>query len=298
MDTLKTKTGLTISPVDDPDPALNPELDRLSRRKFLGRTGAKAAGVLAATALGQVLLSRRADAEPDDIETYDITYPSPNPDGSVTDIIGYLAVPLNVANPGNVIVIQQIFGLNDHIKDIVRRVARAGYVALGPDFFTRKPDDSNIPDVQVLDDLVAGVDYMRGLEISNQKVGTVGFCWGGRNSMLANAYQSGLDCCVAYYGRIVGTKTDNQPEHPLDVVDRMTGPLMGHFGELDGSIPLSTVEALRDALDARGLTEEIYIYEGAGHAFNDDTRQSYNEAAARLAWERTLRWFETYLTAE
>jgi carboxymethylenebutenolidase len=105
-----------------------------------------------------------------------------------------------------------------------------------------------------------------------------------------------LNAAVAYYGRITGQKTENQPAHALDLVEKMKAPLLGHFGEKDSGIPPAEAEKLREALKAAGKTADIYIYEGAGHAFNNDTRESYDETAAKQAWQRTLDWFKKYLS--
>jgi carboxymethylenebutenolidase len=240
----------------------------------------------------------------------ELTFPSNAVPDRPTEVKGFLAQPEHGAKRGSILVVHEVFGLTDHIRDVARRLAEAGFTALAPDLLTREGEppelrDGNfqplrefiaaIPDRQILGDLKAAAATLRGLPESNQKVGLVGFCWGGRVSMLSAAELPELDACVAYYGRITGDKTENQPAYPLDLADRMNVPLLGHFGAEDQSIPVSDAEKLRDALQQHGKTAEFYIYENAGHAFNNDARPSYRAEAATLAWTRTLAWFEKYL---
>jgi carboxymethylenebutenolidase len=220
-----------------------------------------------------------------------------------------LVQPKEEQKRGSVIVIHEIFGLSDHIRDVACRIASAGYNALAPDLFTQEgPPPSaaggfgsllefvnKIPDQQILDDLKGAARYLRQLPTSNQKVGVVGFCWGGRFAMLLAAEDPTLNAAVAYYGRISGTPTPNQPKYPIDVVPKMQVPLMGHFGEEDQAIPPPEVKKFQEALAAAHKTAEIYEYPGAGHAFNNDTRETYRPEAAKLAFQRTLDWFAKYL---
>jgi carboxymethylenebutenolidase len=208
-----------------------------------------------------------------------------------------------------VIVVHEIFGLTDHIRDVACRLAQAGYTGLAVDLFTREGSPppmsggfgpmmefvGKILDRQIFADLGAGMRSLRSRPDANGKVGIVGFCWGGRVSMLFDGAAPHLNAAVAYYGRVSGAKTENQPEHPIDAAAHMHCPLLCHFGEKDTSIPPSEAEKLRDALKAHHKTAEVFVYEGAGHAFNNDTREAYVPAAAKLAWGRTLDWYAKYL---
>jgi carboxymethylenebutenolidase len=234
----------------------------------------------------------------------DVTFRS-----GVYEVKAFLATPKTEAKRGSVLVIHEIFGLTDHIKDVACRLAQAGYIGLAPDLFTREgapvftPGDftamrefvGKIPDSQLMDDLRAGMQFLRGRSDSNGKVGIVGFCYGGRVSMLLAGSAPELNAAVAYYGRISSEKTANQPAHPIDLAAQVYAPLQGHFGEEDQGIPPAEAEKLRAALAEHHKTAEIYVYEHAGHAFNNDTRENYRPEAARLAWQRTLDWFARYL---
>lgn len=302
---------------EDRDPALDPTLDHLSRRTFLGRAGSAAAlGAVSAAAEAQDTKKISALDDPH-IEKLEVTFPSKTKDGKTADMKAFLAAPIPPPNVrwkprGAVIVVHEIFGLNPHIRDVAARLAQAGYIALAPDLFTRegtppKVEGSNfapvmefvgkVTDAQIMEDLKAGIASLQKRKDANHKVGVVGFCWGGRVSMLSAANIPELKAAVAFYGRITGKPSDNQPLHPLDVAAKMTVPLLGNFGEKDGGIPVTDVDKLRDTLKERKHPAELYVYEGAGHAFHNDTRESYRKEAAELAWKRTLGWFEKYLQA-
>ena len=288
-----------------PDPALDPALDQLSRRTLLTRIGAGAAGTLAAT-LGA---EPAADAAPKpEIVRSDITFESKR-DDATAQVKAFLASPKTDHKRGGVIVVHEIFGLTDHIKSVAVKLAEAGYDALAADFFSNSgplPDIkgdfkplmeyvSAIPDSQIMQDASGAAKTLRALPRSNGKVGIVGFCWGGRISMLFDAASPDLNAAVAYYGRISGDKTANQPQYPIDAADKMNAPLLGHFGAEDKGIPPSEVEKLSAALKAAHKKAELHEYEKAGHAFNNDTRESYRPEAAKLAWKRTLDWYHKYL---
>jgi carboxymethylenebutenolidase len=207
-------------------------------------------------------------------------------------------------------VVHEIFGLNPHIKDIACRLAKADINGLAVNFFTREGEPPSaqggfqavmewvgkIPDSRIMSDVRAAANYLRSRDDSNGKVGIVGFCWGGRVCMLAAANVEELSASIAYYGRVrQAQKSDRQPEGPIDLVSKVKVPLLGHFGATDGAIPVADVEVYREELKKAGKQAEIHIYEGAGHAFNNDTRESYNKGAADQAWTRTLAWFDKYL---
>ena len=301
----------------DADPALDPTLDHVSRRTFLGRAG----GVAALGAVGTVAEAqdkKKVSALDDPlVEKHEVIFPSKTQGGKTAEIKGFLAVPIPPPNVrwkprGAVIVVHEIFGLNPHIREVAARLAQAGFIAIAPDFFTRegtppKLEGSNfapvmefvgkVTDAQIMADIEAGTAFLQKRKDANGKVGIVGFCWGGRVSMLSAANVSELKAAVAFYGRITGTPNDNQPKNPLDLAAKITVPLMGHFGEKDGGIPVADVDKLRAALKEGKRPAELFVYDGAGHAFHNDTRESYRKEAAELAWKRTLEWFSLHISS-
>ena len=300
------------------DPALDPTLDQLSRRKLLTRaTAATAAVVAASPLLAQTGAGGQTEKKPSalddatlDRQTVEIEgYADPADPARSKMFKAFVVHPKTETKRGTVLVVHEIFGLSDHIKDVACRYAQAGYTAIAPDFFTREgtpPPMSGgfgplmefvgkVTDAQVNGDLDGAAKYARALPASNGKVGIVGYCWGGRVAMLYDAHAPALNAAIAYYGRISGKPTPGQPTHPIDVADKMNAPLLGIFGAEDTGIPPAEVNKLRDALKAAHKTAELYEYEGAGHAFNNDTRESYRADAAKLAYTRSLEWFGKYL---
>lgn len=287
------------------DPALDPTLDQLSRRTLLGRAGIGTAAAFGVAA-GCVPQEKKSSAlEDEKLTKEEITF-----DSGGTKIKGFLVRSKESATKaGSVIVVHEIFGVTPHIKDVTARLAQQGYTALAVDFFTREGTPppleggfgplmqfvGKISDAQIIGDVRAAVTYLKARPASNDRVGLVGFCWGGNVAMLSAAEVPGLNASVCYYGRIRTDKSANKPQSPLDLVPEMKAPLMGHFGALDNGIPVKDVEALRDALKEKGKTAEFHIYEKAGHAFNNDTRESYVADAAKESWSRTSAWFEKYL---
>jgi carboxymethylenebutenolidase len=287
------------------DPALDPALDQLSRRKFVKRVGASAAAATALAA-GACAQENKPGALADSaLMQEEVTFKSGG-----KDIKGFLCRPKTEVKRGSVIVVHEIFGLNPHIKDIACRLGRAGYNGLAVNFFTREGSPPSaeggfgpvmewvgkIPDSQIMEDIKSASNYLRERKDSNGKVGIVGFCWGGRVSMLAAANVNELNAAVAYYGRIrLAQKNERQTHGPIDLVETTDVPLLGHFGATDQGIPVADVDAYRESLKKGDKKAEIHVYEGAGHAFNNDTRESFNKDASELAWKRTLAWFEQNL---
>lgn len=294
------------------DAALNPDLDKLTRRTLIKRTGAAAgAAVLSAgsSAQGQSEAAKNALAD-ESIIKKEISIDVKSADGKTASVKAFLAEPKNTNKRGSVLVVHEIFGLTEHIKSVACRLAQEGYTALAPDLFSREGEPPSlsggfgpmmafvgkISDSQIEGDLEFLGKYLKKFPHSNHKIGIVGFCWGGRVSMITDGAAKAVDAAVSYYGRVSGEKTANNPEHPIDLATTMHAPLMAHFGGKDQSIPPSEAIKLREALTAAGKVAEIYIYDSAGHAFNNDTRESFEPVSAKLAWSRTLSWFSKYLS--
>lgn len=211
-----------------------------------------------------------------------------------------------------VLVIQEVFGVHEHIKDVCRRLAKEGYLAVAPELYARQGDPSKIsdiqeliekivsqvPDEQVLQDLDATVEHVRRSAKGDvERLGITGFCWGGRVVWLYAAHQPQLKAGAAWYGRLVAGhwKGDSEQRQPIDIAAELMAPVIGFYGGKDQGIPLSTVERMQKALENAGKENcEIVIYPEAGHAFNADYRPSYHEQSALDAWAKMLAWFETY----
>lgn len=216
------------------------------------------------------------------------------------------AQPQQAASPLPVVlVIQEIFGVHEHIRDICRRLAHEGYLALAPELFFREGDPrtlsdtreiirtivSQVADAQVMSDLDACVEWTSGHGGDAARVAVTGFCWGGRISWLYAAHRPELKAAIAWYGRLEGAKSDKNPQHVLNIVTRLQVPVLGLYGGKDSGIPLESVERTREALaNAGNSSSQIIVYPEAGHAFNADYRPSYHAASAADAWQRQRAW--------
>ena len=272
---------------------------KISKREFLDRAGKFAVGGVTAMALLQMLSPNYALAEqvsfndPDITPEY-ITYPSPNGHGEVR---GYLVKPAEASGPlPAVLVAHENRGLNPYIEDVARRLAKAGFMALAPDGLTSvggypgndtegRELQQQVDGEKLMNDFFAGAEHLMTREDSTGRVGAVGFCYGGGVcNALAVAYPE-LGASVPFYGR----------QAAIEDVPKIQAPLLLQYAELDERINEGW-PAYEAALQANGKTYEAYIYEGVNHGFHNDSTPRYDEAAAELAWQRTLDWFQRYLT--
>ncbi|WP_340264827.1 dienelactone hydrolase family protein [Sphingobium mellinum] len=227
------------------------------------------------------------------------------------------AVPTFVARPQGsgkrpvICVVHEIFGVHEWVRDMCRRFAKAGYLAIAPDLFARHGDATKIadikqlvstivskaPDAQVLADVDSVFGWAGSHGGDGRRRGITGFCWGGRIVWLYAAHSPDLDAGVAFYGRLVSDKTPLQPLSVIEQTGALRAPVLGQYGGLDKGIPLADVEAMRAALKKAGKSppDAITVYPGADHGFMADYRPSYNEAAAKAAWTATLDWFGRYV---
>jgi carboxymethylenebutenolidase len=227
----------------------------------------------------------------------------PVPDGQIP---GYRAMPDKGGPFPVVLVVQEIFGVHEHIKDICRRFAKLGYFAVAPELYARQGDVSKlesfpeilkivakVPDSQVMSDLDAAVAWAKTTgKTDTAKLGVTGFCWGGRIVWLYSAHNPNVKAGVAWYGRIVNPADPLHPKHPIDVVADLKAPVLGLYGGKDTGIPLDTVEKMRTALKAAGKPSEIVVYPDAPHGFYADYRPSYTKTSADDGWKRLLEWFK------
>ena len=263
----------------------------LERRVFLDRLAKLAGGTAAALALLPLLENRAVAAvvSADDprIAAGRVAYP-----GGAGEMKGYLVKPVAGGKLGSVVVIHENRGLNAHIEDVARRVAVAGFLALAPDFLspaggTPTNEDQardmigKLEAAATVANAVASVAHLRAHAEGNGKVGAVGFCWGGGQVGQLAVNDPTLDAAVVYYGRT--------PD-PADVA-KIKAPLLLHYAGLDERIN-GGVPTFQEALDKAGTAYRLHMYEGAQHAFNNDTSaERYNAEAAKLAWDRTLAFF-------
>jgi carboxymethylenebutenolidase len=212
-------------------------------------------------------------------------------------LMGYLARPDESGPRPAVVVIQEWWGLNEHIKDVTRRFADEGFVALAPDLYhgqvTSEPDEARklvmeLDMAEAVHEIQRAIDYLQAQEfVGGTEVGVVGFCMGGGLVLQTALAEEDLGAGVVFYGRPLSPEEAGQ----------VKAPILGLFGAEDGGIPVDAAQAMHAAFDEAGVENEIQVYEGAGHAFFNDTRDSYDEAAAEDAWPRTLAWFRTHLEA-
>jgi len=226
----------------------------------------------------------------------------------------YLARPAGEGRHPAVIVVNEIFGIHAYIKDVCRRLAKQGYVAIAPDYFDRAGDPSTMTDIQtqirpiiaatgyeqVMGDTDATVRYLRGRkDVAGRKLAITGFCWGGAVVWMAASRNRAFKAGAAWYGRLAPPEpgsfgAENGRQWPVEVAGKLKCPVIGFYGSEDKGIPLDTVEQMRAALrDRHDRTHsEIMVFQGAQHGFHADYRPSYKKDAAEEAWGRMLAWFK------
>jgi carboxymethylenebutenolidase len=223
----------------------------------------------------------------------------------------YLARPKDegVKRPA-ILLIQEIFGVNEHIRDVCRRYARQGYIVFSPDVFYREGAWTQLTDLsklhdklallkeeEVISDLKAIVSEMASHElVLGEKIGVIGYCMGGRLSYLAAAVlPDTIKCAAVYYGGRIPHATPQFPTAPIERTKNIKGAVIGFFAGLDKGIPREDVEAIDKALKEANVTHSIYYYPDADHGFFNDTREVFHLRAAQDAWHKTLNWFEEHL---
>ncbi|MBN2740540.1 MAG: dienelactone hydrolase family protein [Rhodobacteraceae bacterium] len=269
----------------------------ITKRQFLDRAGKFAIGGLTAATILSMMGPNYAMAEQvsftdPDIKAEWITYPSPNGNG---EIRAYLVRPTATPLAPGVVVVHENRGLNPYIRDVARRVAKAGFIAIAPDGLTPlggypgndeegRALQQQVDPTKLMNDFFAAVEFMMAHPDVTGKVGITGFCYGGGVANAAAVAYPELGAAVPFYGR--------QPE--AKDVPRIQAPLLLHYAGLDERVNAGW-SAYKAALDANGKIYEAYIYEGVNHGFHNDSTPRYDAAAAELAWSRTIDWFKRYL---
>ena len=271
----------------------------LSRRGFMSTSAAAAAGYTLAA--GPV----RADVITTD--TNGLTAGEAKVKVAGGDMPVYFAKPANVANPPVILVCMEIFGLHEYIRDVARRLAKLGALAVAPDYYFRKGDLTKIteqaqlmpivnakPDAELNADLDATVDWAKSQGGDGNRLGIMGFCRGGRTVWIYSAHNPGLKAGVAFYGSLADPENAAWPKNALDLVSEIKEPVLGLYGAEDGGIKPEQVHDMEARMKAAGKPAEFHIFDGAPHGFHADYRPSYREAQAKAAWGELVNWFKKY----
>jgi carboxymethylenebutenolidase len=279
------------------------QVDPLSRRGFFMTASAAAAA-------GYTLAAGPVRAQVVTTDTSGLTVGDAKVKVADGEMPVYYARPANVANPPVILVAMEIFGLHEYIKDVTRRLAKAGAFAVAPDYYFRKGEDltkiteipklmplvNSKPDAELLVDLDATAAWAKSQGGDTNRLGIMGFCRGGRTVWEYSAHSKDLKAGVAFYGTVVDPPAQKAiwPKSPTELAPEMKAPVLGLYGEADQGIPVAQVEALKAALQAANKTAEFKIYPGAPHGFHADYRPSYRKDAADDAWNQMIAWFKKY----
>ncbi len=291
----------------DDRPMITPDVVGLSQQLPVSRRGFMTAS--AAAAAGYTLAAGPLQAQ--SIVTTDTAGLTA---GMVTvkvrdgDMPAYRAKPANMANAPVVLVAMEIFGLHEYIKDVCRRIAKAGALAVAPDYYFRQMDLTKatggmqqiLPvvnaksDAEMFADLDATVRWAKADGGNTDRLGITGFCRGGRTSWMYASHNPNVKAAVPFYGPVVGAKNPVTPEQATDVVPKIRAAVLGLYGGADAGIPNDTVEKIRDAMKAAGKTVEVIIYPDMPHGFHADYRPSYRKETAEDGQRRMIAWFRQH----
>ena len=268
-----------------------------SRREFIATT--LAAGF--AAAVQPIAAETVIHTETQGLDAGEVKIPAGD-----ADIPAYRAAPKGGKNLPIVLVVQEIFGVHEHIRDVCRRLAKLGYLAVATELYARQGDASKlgnpmeimqtivarVPDGQVMKDLDASAAWAEKNGGDGKRLAITGFCWGGRIVWLYAAHNPRLKAGVAWYGRLTGSSDELRPKQPIDLVSSLKAPVLGLYGGADQGIPVDVVDMMRDELKKAGSKSEIVVYPDAPHGFNADYRPSYRKGAAEDGWKRLQQWFK------
>jgi carboxymethylenebutenolidase len=288
------------------EPILTSDIIGLTRTAPLSRRGFMTAS--AATAAGYTLAAGPVRADAIKTDTSGLTVGDAKVKLSDGEMPVYFARPAGVNNPPVVLVAMEVFGLHEYIKDVTRRLAKLGALAVAPDYYFRSGVDltkiteipqlmplvNSKPDSELLSDLDGTVAWAKSQGGDTGRLGIVGFCRGGRTVWEYAAHSSALKAGVAFYGSLVDPANPAWPKSPTQLAPDMKAPVLGLYGEADQGIPLAQVEAMKAALATANKPAEFKIYPGAPHGFHADYRPSYRKDAAEDGWNQMQAWFRKY----
>ncbi|NOT53566.1 MAG: dienelactone hydrolase family protein [Deltaproteobacteria bacterium] len=270
----------------------------LTRREFVVTTLAAGFALAVRPVSAQTMITTDATG----LEAGEVKIPTS--DGQMP---AYRAMPATGGPFPVVLVVQEIFGVHEHIKDVCRRFAKLGYCAIAPELYARQGDVSQmteindiitkvvskVPDAQVMADLDATVAWAEKSSKGDVKrLGITGFCWGGRVVWLYAAHSPTLKAGIAWYGRLVDQTSDLKPQHPIDLAATLKAPVLGLYGAADSGIPNETVEQMQKALQAANSPSQIVLYPDTPHGFHADYRPSYRKEQAEDGWKKLLEWLK------
>jgi carboxymethylenebutenolidase len=278
----------------------------LSKATPVSRRGFMTAG--AAAAAGYTLAAGPVSAQVVTTDTAGLSAGDAKVKAADGEMPVYFAKPANAQNPPVVLVAMEVFGLHEYIRDVARRLAKAGAFAIAPDYYFRKGDLTKItetpqlmplvnykPDAELVSDLDAAVEWAKSQGGDANRLGILGFCRGGRNVWIYSATNPNVKAGVAFYGSLVDPAGQKSiwPKSATELAPEMKAPVLGLYGEADSGIPVAQVEAMKAALQAAGKKAEFKIYPGAPHAFHADYRPSYRKEAADDAWAQAIAWLKS-----
>ena len=279
------------------------QVDPLSRRGFFMSSAAAAAA-------GYTLAAGPVSAQAITTDTSGITVGDAKVKVEGGEMPVYFARPANAQNPPVILVAMEIFGLHEYIKDVTRRLAKLGALAVAPDYYFRKGEDltkiteipklmpivNSKPDAELLADLDATAAWAKSQGGDTNKLGIMGYCRGGRTVWVYSAHNPALKAGVAFYGSLVDPEGQKAiwPKSPTQLAPDVKAPVLGLYGEADAGIPVTQVDAMKAALAAANKTFEIKLYPAAPHGFHADYRPSYRKDAADDAWAQMTAWFKKH----
>jgi carboxymethylenebutenolidase len=280
--------------------SLEPPPPPLSRRSLLVKTSLTVGFCAAIEPVWAQVITTAADG----LVAGEVKVPSAG-----VDLPAYRAMPDKGGPFPTVLVIQEIFGVHEHIKDVCRRFANLGYFAVAPELYARQGDASKttetpklisdivnkVPDAQVMGDLDATLAYARSTgKADTSRAAVIGFCWGGRQVWLYAAHNPSLKAGAAFYGPLVGQPNELKPKNPVDIPESLKVPVLGLYGGKDQGITAEHVQAMREALKSSPSKSEIIVYPDAPHGFHADYRPSYRKEDAQDAWAKATAWFKSH----
>ncbi len=288
-----------LKPIDFANPKSTPEPQGLSRRGFVVTSLASGFAVASNPVLAQAITTDTQGLTAGEISIVVA-------DGKIP---GYRAMPAKRGQYPVVLVVQEIFGVHEHIKDMCRRFAKLGYYAIAPELFARQGDVakmtdigailsqvvSKVPDAQVSSDLDATVAFAKASGSANtRKLGVVGYCWGGRAAWIYARHNPKVKAAVAYYGLLDGMKSDIKPQDPVDFASEIKVPVLGLYAGIDDFVKPAVIEQMRNGIAKSGSGSEIVVFPGVNHGFNADYRPTYDKTAATYAAKLTRDWLRDH----